>query len=370
MQLRWKALMPLPPPLCTEMPRQESERLLNIEAEYHAALCAVYLYHKDAVWRIDQFVDRHPESTWVPGCNGNWATTSTGAKNGARLWMRSKGSIPADSASPCARNSISSVAMPASKATSKPPGGSAQGRRRRQCPPEYLEAARYYLAHIAYDKSRLTTALAAFEELLAVEAFRTAVPVYIAQILHQLQRHEDLVERAPTWLDDAADLRPSDRQELARLLGTAHFPLGICESGHPFLEAAWETMDSPQRTAEFSYIVGQCRLATGKPADAIRALMRSTGKKDSLDQFATHALGRAYLELGEKPKAQAAFAAAAELDYDLELREDALFNHAKLAFETDFNPFNDAIAAFEQYLEEYPDSPRATRPTGSSSMFT
>ena len=35
-----------------------------------------------------------------------------------------------------------------------------------------------------------------------------------------------------------------------------------------------------------------------------------------------------------------------------------MFKHAKLAFETDFNPFNDAIAAFEQYLEEYPDSPR------------
>ena len=104
-------------------------------------------------------------------------------------------------------------------------GGSAQGVGDASARPEYLEAARYYLAHIAYDEGRLTTALAAFEELLAVEA-RNAVPVYIAQIPHQLQRYEDLVERAPTWLDDAADLRPSDCQEPADW-GIAHFHLEI-----------------------------------------------------------------------------------------------------------------------------------------------
>ena len=343
-----------------DAPAGESERLLHIEAEYHAALCAVYLYHKDAVWRIDQFVDRHPESTWVPKLQwelGNYQyrrkkwSKALDAFEGLNPRRLSK-SLRTEFHFKRGHARFEKGDLEAARGDLLKVVGDASTR------PEYLEAARYYLAHIAYDEGRLTTALAAFEELLAVEAFRNAVPVYIAQILHQLQRHEDLVERAPAWLDDAVDLRPSDRQELARLLGTAHFHLGNCESGHPFLEAAWETMDSPQRTAEFSYIVGQCRLATGKPADAIRALMRSTGKKDSLDQFATHALGRAYLELGEKPKAQAAFAAAAELDYDLELREDALFNHAKLAFETDFNPFNDAIAAFEQYLEEYPDSPR------------
>ena len=80
--------------------------------------------------------------------------------------------------------------------------------------------------------------------------------------------------------------------------------------------------------------------------DRVAVLMVGSGEKMT------------YLELDEKPKAQSAFEKAATMDHDLEVREDALFNQAKLAFETDFNPFNDAIAAFEQYLEEYPDSPR------------
>ena len=343
-----------------DTPAGESARLMQVEAEYHAALCAIYLYHKDAVWRIDRFIERHPESTWVPKLQwelGNYqyrrkkwskALDAFDALNPRRLskslrtefhFKRGHARFEKQDLEGARGDLLKVVGDPSAR-------------------PEYLEAARYYLAHIAYAEDRLTTALAAFEELLPVEAFQNAVPVYIAQILHELERHAELTERVPPWLVPDADLRASDRQELDRLLGTAYFHLGDCASASPHLEAAWNTMDSPQRTAEFSYIVGQCRLANGEPAKAITALMRATGRKDALDQFATHALGRAYLELGEKPKAQAAFAAAVELDHDLELREDALFNQAKLAFETDFNPFNDAIAAFEQYLEEYPDSPR------------
>ena len=347
-------------PLQGDAPAGERERLLQVEAEYHAALCAIYLYHKDAVWRIDRFVERHPESTWVPKLQWELGDYQYRRKKWAKALeafdalnpRRLSRSLRTEFHFKRGHARFEKGELDAARGDLMKVVGDASAR------PEYLEAARYYLAHIAYAEGRLTTALAAFEELLAVEAFRNAVPVYIAQILHELQRFEDLAERGGTWLSESSDLRESDRQELSRLLGTAHFHLGDCTQAEPHLEAAWRAADGQQRTAEFSYIVGQCRLSNGRPAEAITALMRSTGRKDSLDQFATHAMGRAYLELGEKPKAQTAFAAAAELDHDLELREDALFNHAKLAFETDFNPFNDAIAAFEQYLEEYPDSPR------------
>ena len=39
-------------------------------------------------------------------------------------------------------------------------------------------------------------------------------------------------------------------------------------------------------------------------------------------------------------------------------QEDAFFNYAKLAFELSFNPFDDAIVAFETYLSQFPTSPR------------
>lgn len=338
----------------------EREALNRVEAEYRAALCAMYLYHKDAVWRIDRFIENHPESTWVPKIQWELANYE---------YRRSKWSKAVDAFGALNPRRLSKAMRTEyhfKSGHSRFETGDLEGARGDllvviedpAAQPEYLEAAKYYLAHIAFAEDRLTTALQAFEELAEVNSFQDAVPVYIGQILYRLERHEDLVARGPDWLAEDRAIAERDRIELTRVLGEAHFHLGDCASASPLLEAAWKNADAQERTPGFSYIVGTCRLNGGHAADAITALMRATGGDTPLDQYATHAMGRAYLALDEKPKAQAAFATAATMEHDLEVREDALFNHAKLAFETDFNPFNDAIAAFEQYLDEYPDSPR------------
>ena len=167
MQLRWKALMPLPPPaLHGDAPAGESERLLNIEAEYHAALCAVYLYHKDAVWRIDQFVDRHPESTWVPKLQWELGSYQYRRKKWSKALDAFEGLNPRRLSKSLRTEfhfkrghaRFEKGDLEAARGDLLKVVGDASAR------PEYLEAARYYLAHIAYDEGRLTTALAAFEE--------------------------------------------------------------------------------------------------------------------------------------------------------------------------------------------------------------
>ena len=338
----------------------DRKALLQVEAEYRAALCAMYLYHKDAVWRIDRFIERHPESTWVPKLQ--WAL----ANYEYRRSKWSKAIVSFDALNPRRLSKSMRTEYHFKRGHARFETGDLEGARGdllrvKEDPaaqPEFLEASEYYLAHIAFAEDRLTTAMEAFESLSAIDAFKDAVPLYIGQILYRLERFEELAERGPSWLAEDRDLAKGDQKELTRILGEAFFHLGDCTSASPYLESAWTHAEAQERTAGFSYIVGTCRLSNGNPSTAITALMRATGGNTPLDQYATHAMGRAYLELNEKPKAQSAFAKAATMDHDLEMREDALFNQAKLAFETDFNPFNDAIAAFEQYLNEYPDSPR------------
>ena len=347
-------------PLAGDGPAGEREALMQVEAEYRSALCAMYLYHKDAVWRIDRFIERHPESTWVPKIQWELANYEYRRKK----WSKSIDAFEA--LNPRRLSKVMRTEYHFKRGHSRFETGDLEGSRGDllivvedpAAQPEYLEAAQYYLAHIAFAEDRLTTALEAFEALSEINAFRDAVPLYIGQILYRLERFEDLADKGPAWLTEERNLSDKDRSELTRVVGESYFHLGNCGAASPYLEEAWRAADAQQRTAEFSYIVGTCRLSSGEPAQAITALMRATGGNTPLDQYATHTMGRAYLALGEKPKAQTAFAKAATMEHDMEVREDALFNHAKLAFETDFNPFNDAIAAFEQYLEEYPDSPR------------
>jgi len=49
---------------------------------------------------------------------------------------------------------------------------------------------------------------------------------------------------------------------------------------------------------------------------------------------------------------------AAKLDFDSFIKEDALFNFAKLTYEQLYAPFNEAIEAFRQYITLYPNTPR------------
>ena len=63
------------------------------------------------------------------------------------------------------------------------------------------------------------------------------------------------------------------------------------------------------------------------------------------------------LKAGDKSKARNAYFSAYSLNYDKQIREESLFNYAKLCYETGFSPYNDAIKYFQQYIVEYPQSP-------------
>jgi TolA-binding protein len=62
--------------------------------------------------------------------------------------------------------------------------------------------------------------------------------------------------------------------------------------------------------------------------------------------------------LGEKIKAKGAYYSAYQINFDKKIAEDALFGFAKLSYELDFSPFNEAVKAFSKYLKEYPNSAR------------
>ena len=44
--------------------------------------------------------------------------------------------------------------------------------------------------------------------------------------------------------------------------------------------------------------------------------------------------------------------------FDKQIKEDALFNFAKTAYELSYDPYNEAVSAFEEYIDKNPDSER------------
>ena len=56
--------------------------------------------------------------------------------------------------------------------------------------------------------------------------------------------------------------------------------------------------------------------------------------------------------------AATAFHNAYKLQYDKEISEKSLFNYVKLVYESGIDPYNDALAILQNYINENPDSER------------
>jgi tetratricopeptide (TPR) repeat protein len=79
---------------------------------------------------------------------------------------------------------------------------------------------------------------------------------------------------------------------------------------------------------------------------------------DTLSQNTHYHLADCYIQKQDKHLALGNFYSAYNVPFKNAIREDALFNYAKLTYHLSFNPFNEAIKAIELYISEYPDSKR------------
>jgi len=64
------------------------------------------------------------------------------------------------------------------------------------------------------------------------------------------------------------------------------------------------------------------------------------------------------VKLGDKYQARLAFSAASKMNYDRDIKEDALFNYAVVTYELSISPFNEAVRGFSRYISLYPASER------------
>ena len=340
-----------------------SDHTRRIEADYHQALCALYLYHKDAGEQIATFAAAHPdhplskqaqwdqanylyqEKDWADAIDvfDKVAERRLGAKQLEELKFKRGHALFEEERFDEAKTDLYAVQ-----------GGDGA----------FADAAKYYFSHIAYVQGKPAVALQGFRDLAEKEEFEDIVPIYIAQLLHETERFDELIEYAPMLMSEDSPLNISEQDEVARLLGDAYYRKQQYTEARPLLEQAWKATRGPQRTRPFAYQMGFVRHQGGDEREALNAFALVTREEDALAQNALYHMADCYVKLAEKDKARTAFRKASEMSFDMDIREDALFNHAKLAFELSYNPFDDAITAFERYIEEFPDSKRSDEAYG------
>ena len=216
----------------------------------------------------------------------------------------------------------------------------------------YTSPARYYYAHIAYLQKKYESALQTFLTLKNDEKFAAIVPYYITQIYYLQEKYDDVISYAPALLDSAI---PNRSAEISRLIGDSYYRTNKYKKAIPYLLRYNKEKPVEANRADY-YQLGYAYFKSDSCEKAITWFKKSISKADSISQIAHYHLAECYFKQGEKKYAQNSFREASLIDFDKQIQEDALFSFAKISYELSYHPFNDAIRAFEKFINTYPNS--------------
>lgn len=322
------------------------------EAEYYAALSALRLYNPDAEYRMLVYMARHPESPRLNEGRISLADyfyqNKSYRKASAYYETVNRYELSEEKQAEYYFRYGYCLYVKGDKAKALTMFSEIKDK-----DTEYTAPAIYYFSHIAYEQEMYETAYEGFNKLRGDETFGSIVPFYITQILYLKKDYDGILEISPELLGSA----PKERAiEMYRFIGDAYYNKGNYTEALTYLEQYNAGAKTSER--EDKYQLGFCYYKTGNYDQAIKTLLSAGARNDILSQNIWFVLGDSYLKTGDKKKAQFAFGQASRMSFDDKLKEESLLAFGKLTYETSTSPFGEAIAAFQEYIELYPNSPR------------
>jgi TolA-binding protein len=326
--------------------------LLKSDAKYYSAACGFELFHKDSEWRMKQFIEHYPWSTKINSANFYLGKSNFRKKKypEAIQYFEKVDSYKLD------KESLSEYRFKRGYSylqTNSDEKAKADFFEIKDIDNKYAFAANYYYSHIAYKEKKYEVALQGFNRLVNNETFGNVVPYYITQIYFIQGKFDKVTKEAPKLLNDTANIQKEG--EINRMIGESYFNLKDYSKALIYLK---KTELGSGLNSQGNYVLGYCNYKSNDYAKAISNFQKAVDGKDSVAQNAWYHMADCYMKLSEKVKAKNAYYAAYQLDYDKKITEDALFSFAKLSYEIDFSPYNEAVKGLTKYLKEYPQSPR------------
>ena len=322
---------------------------VRIEAEYYQALCAIHLFHSNANALLKKFIEKHPESVHINSAYFQLANYMFRKKDYEEVleWL---GKLHPLDLSEKERAEYYFKKGYAHFQLEEYTKAASSFYEIKDTDNEYVSAARYYYAHIAYFEGKYETAVVHFKKIENDPQFGPLVPYYLSQLYYMQGKYDELLAYAPAILESES---PKRELEIRKLVGDSYYKTKKYKEAIPYLSAFLER----KAGVEVDYYqLGIAYFETAQYSEAMSFLEKSIGDNDTLSQSAYYYIGESGIKSKNKLAAKQAFRNAYKLNVDDELTEDALFNYAKLAYELSYHPYDDAILAFEEFISNYPNS--------------
>jgi tetratricopeptide (TPR) repeat protein len=216
----------------------------------------------------------------------------------------------------------------------------------------FLASAYYYAGFSAFQQKDFETAVTNFKEAEKSREFSLKVPYMLTALYYQQGDLPQVIAYAAPIIDKAG---LEKREQVHLLLSEAYYADNAYEQAayhyQSFVSAKKGALsrDQQYKAGVAHYEISQFQIASNFFKEV--ALL-----SDALGQVSSYFLGHAYIQLENLPFAANSFSAAYKMDFNPEIKEEALFNYAKVNLE--MGKFQEAVTALDQYLNDYP---RGTR---------
>ncbi|MCF0175940.1 MAG: tetratricopeptide repeat protein [Bacteroidales bacterium] len=208
----------------------------------------------------------------------------------------------------------------------------------------FTAPSRYCLGYMNYEKSDFAEALKWFEKSVKDQRFKDISSCYILECRFMLKDYDYVRSNGPETVESA----PLERkQHMARFVSEAFLLDGRLEEAEKYYQLA-DIKAGSKSDADLFY-AGSLLYGIKDWQGAVDNYSLIRERNNSNGQVAAYNSGFAYVQLKNKTAALNAFQEASKTSFDPAIAEDAMFNHAKLAFD-----LNSDGGIFREFLRKYP----------------
>src|SRR5690606_658799 len=206
-----------------------------------------------------------------------------------------------------------------------------------------------YSGYMAMQAGDFPKAVQNFKEAEKSNLYAPKIPYMLSALYYRQGDFTSLEDYATPILNTRKNLEK--REEIYLLLAEASF------ENKNYVNAAsyYDTYAKGSKVAltrDQRYKAGVAHYEVGDFQQASNYFKEVALVNDKLGQVSSYYLGHAYLKLNNFQYASTSFNAAYKSGQDPAIREEALYNYAKVNLQR--GSFQDAVVALDQYLETYP----------------
>ncbi|NVJ89565.1 MAG: tetratricopeptide repeat protein [Flavobacteriaceae bacterium] len=326
---------------------QKKETLYS-DASYYEAMCAIKLNYTDADKKVLDFVKENPASNKKNKAYfnvGNYYFANNKAAHALKWFEKVNIDLISDENKKELNFKMGYSLLVADKL---------ELAKNRFLPlindPKYGDDSRYYYGFIAYKLEDYGIAESTLKQIADNASYKAEISYYLLDISFKTGKFERCIEVGAKLL---ANSKRKEASEISKIVGESFFNLKKYAEAIPYL-LAYKGKNGKWNNTDY-YQLGYAYYKQNDFENALRYFNRIIDEKNAVAQNVYYHLAECYLNTDKKNEALNAFKAASEMTFNLQIKEDAALNYAKLSYE-EGNPYEDVAVVLQNYLKAYPKS--------------